>query len=95
MSQWVLKQNEKIIPRRTMRKWKQDELIRESEIKKRDGFDAAIKTRYGDSFTLPTRTRNKGSSQEEDKKFDLNFDDIAPDIPEADIVYAQGKPLHP
>ena len=48
MAQWVLKQNRQTVPRRTMRKLTQDELIRESEIKKRDGFYAEIKIRYGD-----------------------------------------------
>ena len=43
-----------------MRKLKQYKLIKESEMKKRDGFDAAIKIQYVDFFTLPTRTRVKG-----------------------------------
>ena len=68
-----------------MRKLTQDELVRESEIKKRDGFDASIKTRYGDSFSLPTKTRVKLNSQEADDAFDLRFDEIASEIPEADI----------
>ena len=78
-----------------MRKLTQDELGRESEINKQDEFDAAIKIRHGDSFTLPTRTRFKGISQEADAAFDLPFDEIAHEIPEADIVNAQGNPLNP
>ena len=77
-----------------MRKLTRDELVRESEIKKRNGFDAAIKMRYGYSFTLLTRNRVKGSSQEVYDAFDLPFDEISPEIPEADIVNAQGKPMH-
>ena len=50
MAQWVLKQNGKIVPRQTMRKLIEDELIRESEIKTQDGFNAAIKILYGDFF---------------------------------------------
>ena len=46
MAQWVLKQNRQTVPRRTMRKLTQDELIRESEIKKPDIFDAEIKILY-------------------------------------------------
>ena len=46
MSQWVLKQKGQIVTRRTMRKLTQDELIRESEIKKLDIFDAEIKILY-------------------------------------------------
>ena len=38
MAQWVLKQNGQIVPRQTMQKLTQDELVRESEVKKRDGF---------------------------------------------------------
>ena len=52
------------------------------------------KIRYGDSFTLITITRVKGSSQEAYDAFDLPFDEIAPNIPEADIVDDQGNPLH-
>ena len=48
IAQWVLKNIGKIVPQLTIRKLTQDELVRESEIKKRDGFDAEIKIRYGD-----------------------------------------------
>ena len=41
------------------------------------------------------KTKVKLSSQETDDAFDFPFDDIAPDIPEDEIVDAQGKPLHP
>ena len=95
MSQWVLKQNGQILPRKTMRKLTRDELVRELEIKKRNGFDAEIKIRYGDQFTLPTRTRVKVSSQEADDTSEVPFDEIAPDISEADIVDAQGKSMNP
>ena len=93
MAQWVLKYG-KIVPRQTMRKLTQDELVRESEIKKRDGFYAEIKIRYGDSFTLPTRNKINGSSQEAYDVFDLPFDEISPKIPESDIVDDPGKALH-
>ena len=95
MAQCVMKHNGQIVPRQKMRKLTQDELVRESEIKKRDRFDASIKIRYGDLFTLPTRTRVQGRSQEAYDAFDLPFDDISNKKPEADIVHAQQKPLHP
>ena len=38
-----------------MRKLTPDELVRDSQVKKRSDFDAVIKERYGDSFTLPTK----------------------------------------
>ena len=46
-------------------------------------------------FTLSTRTTVKGIYQEADDEFDLPFDEITPDISEADIVNSQGKPLYP
>ena len=52
MSQWVLKQNGQIVPRRTMRKLTPEELVRESEIRKRSNFDKAIKEMYGNSLSL-------------------------------------------
>ena len=72
-----------------------DEPVRESKMKKRNGFDTAVKIRYGYLFTLPTRTIFKGSSQEADDTFDLPFDDMTPDIPESDIVDAQWNLLDP
>ena len=45
-------------------------------------------------FTLTTRTRVKGSSQEADENFDLPSDEISPETTEADIFNAQWKPLH-
>ena len=94
--QWVLKQHGKIVPRQTMRKLTPDELLCESEIKKREVFDSAIKTRYGDSFNLPERIKSKrGNTQDDDGTFELPFDKVAPEIPEADITDAEGQPLHP
>ena len=43
MTQWVLKQNGKIVPRRTMRHLTPEEWAREIEIKKRSKFNDAIK----------------------------------------------------
>ena len=51
MLRWVLEQHGKIMPRQAMRKLTPDEFLRESEIKKREVFDSAIKARYGASFT--------------------------------------------
>ena len=90
MSQWVLKQSGEIVPRRTMRKLTPDELVRPSEVKKSSDFDAAIKARYGDSFTLPTK---RGDTIDDDGTFDLPFDEVAPQIPEADITDADGNSL--
>ena len=73
-----------------------EKLLRESEINKREVFDSSTKTRYGDSFTLPERIKRKrGNPQDDDGTFDLPFDEVASDIPEADITDAEGQPLHP
>ena len=45
MTQWVLKQNGKIVPHITMRRLTLEEWAREIEIKKRLEFNDAIKTR--------------------------------------------------
>ena len=37
----------------------------------------------------------KGKPQEADDTCDLPFDEVAPNIPEAEIVDDKGKPLHP
>ena len=95
MLQWVLKQHGQIVPQQTMRKITPDKLLRESEIKKRELFNSAIKTRYGDSFTLSEKFNIKrGNTQDDDGTFDLTFDEVAPDISETDITYAKGQPLH-
>ena len=93
MIQWVLKQNEKIVPCQTMRCPTPNELVHDSEVKKRAEFDADTKLQYGDSFTLPNNIR--GNTQEADYTCELNFYEVATNIPEADIVDDQGKPLQP
>ena len=96
MLQWVINQHGQIVPRRTMRKLTPDKLLRESEIKKREVFDYAIRTRYRKSFTLPERIKStRGNPQDDDGTFYLTFDEVAPEIPEADITDAEGQPLHP
>ena len=76
-----------------MRRLTPEKLVRDSEVKKRAEFDAATKLWYGNSFTLPKKMR--GNPKEADVTYDLTFDEVAPNIPEADIVDDQGKPLHP
>ena len=96
MTQQVLRQNGEIFPRRTMRKLTPDELVRESEVKKRHDFATAIKLCYGDSFTLPDKIKEQWENpQEEDETFDLPFNEVGPLVPEADIVDKHGNPLHP
>ena len=89
MTQWVLKQNGKIVPRRKMRRLTPEEWAREIEIKKRSEFNDAIKARYGDSFSLPDKTL--GNPQDKDDTGDLPFDEVSPSIPEADIIEGGGS----
>ena len=55
MTQWVLKQNRQIVPRRTMRQITPEEWAQEIVIKKRSEFNDAIKARYGDLLSLPDK----------------------------------------
>ena len=72
-----------------------DELSRDSEVLKRLHFIEVIKLKYWDSLSLPKRTRRVTFKEEEDDEyFDLFFDEVAPLIPEADIVDNTGKPLN-
>ena len=78
-----------------MRKLTPEELVRESEIRKRPNFDNAIKELYGDSLSLPgKRMRKMGVSAEEDDTFDVPFDEVARQFPEADITDADGNAIH-
>ena len=93
MTHWVIKHNVQIVPRRKMWGLTPDELVHDLEVKKRAKFDASTKFRYGDSITLTKKMR--GDPQESDDTCDLHFGEVSPNIPEADIVDDQGKPLHP
>ena len=93
MAQWCLKMNVFIVPRRILRKLRPAEWAKESEIRKRQEFDAAIKSKHGDSFTIPASAPN---TQEDDGSFDPEcFGEKSAYIPEAEIVDANGKPLSP
>ena len=53
MAQWVLRSNGNIVPRRTLRRLKPDELTSSSEALKRQQFDELIQKKLGDSMSLP------------------------------------------
>ena len=55
MAQWILKINGQVVPRKSLRKLRPNELANESEIAKRAAFDASIKIKHGDSFTVPDK----------------------------------------
>ena len=88
MTQWVLKKNGQIVPRRTMRHLTPEEWAWETEIKKRSEFNDAVKARYGDSFSLPDKTLE--NPQDEDNTGDMTFDEVSPSIPDADIIDDRG-----
>ena len=55
MTQWILKQNEEVVPKCTMRKLTKEHLAPSNDVEKakRDDFDADIQQKLGDTFSLP------------------------------------------
>ena len=55
MAQWILKENGKVVPWRTLRRLTSDELApsNEVEIDKRSNFTSLIRANLGDSISLP------------------------------------------
>ena len=53
MCQWVLKINGQIVPRRTCRPLKEEEIHSPAEVKKRQRFEEAIRSTMGDSIAPP------------------------------------------
>jgi hypothetical protein len=89
MSQWVLRNNGRVIPRRTLRPLTERE-IRE-EVKQREIFDVVIHKRFGSPF-LPTRPI---ADYEVKDEFDDDDDDeptrVIPEF--TDPVDAVGRPI--
>jgi hypothetical protein len=90
MAQWILKANGNVVPRRSQRPLKVDELHSPTEMKKREIFDGLIKRRWGTSIKPPTISDN-------DNDFTVYEDDeeearVVPDI--EDSVDATGKLLN-
>ena len=103
MYQAILKQNGKVVPRRSCRPLNAGELAasNEVEVRKRAEFDAAIKQKLGDSFSLPTHVQpqqagdSKDASNPQDETFDpfTGVEEPHIEVPEADCVDATGKPI--
>ena len=55
MAQWVLKINGQVVPQRSLQKLRPDELANESDTSKRAAFDASIKIKHGNFFTVPDK----------------------------------------
>ena len=99
MCQWVLQMNGRIVPRRTLRRLRADELApsNEAEAAKRAQFDAAIRREIGDSFTLRDMKPSASNPQDDDDDGYVPYEDdeVAPSVPlEADLVDASGKPVN-
>ena len=97
MCQWVLQQNGQVVPRRTLRRLKPEEIspTNVSEANKRAAFDAEIKKRLGDSIVKPPPRRMR--RMDPTNNFDYDSDDelaTANVVPAADAVDATGKPLN-
>ena len=58
MAQWILKANGRVVPRRSLRPLKVDELHSPVELKKREVFDELIKRRWGSPMT-PSNTQQQ------------------------------------
>ena len=103
MCQAILKQNGKVVPRRSCRSLNAGELAASNEVEvlKRAEFDAAIKQKLGDSFSLPTHVQpqqagdSKDASNPQDETFDpfTGVEEPHIEVPEADCVDATGKPI--
>eukprot|EP00957_Ditylum_brightwellii_P135066 10297697-Ditylum_brightwellii.AAC.1 len=56
MAQWVLKGNGNVMPRRTLRSLRVEELNSETEIRSCNLFDSLIERRWGTSMNPPPET---------------------------------------
>ena len=81
MCQWVLQQNDKIVPRRTLKRLIPNEVSPHSEVEARErkDFNEEIERKLGNPFTLklltlsPQHTRSN-KNDEEDPKSTIDFD---------------------
>ena len=75
MAQWVLKKNGQIVPQRSLRRLKDEELYgNPSEELKRREFDKAIQSKLGDSMTLPEEELPQ-PSEVPDEQWDVDDED--------------------
>lgn len=80
MSQWILKGNGNVVPRRSLRPLNTSELHSPTEQKKRDVFDALIERRWGTSIN-PPKTETLDTKEEWEEYEDSDEDPrIIPDM---------------
>jgi hypothetical protein len=98
MAQWILKANGYVVPRRSSRPLKVDEIHSATELKKRQIFDALIERRWGTSINppiLPLQNPIEGDLDDNDfEEYEDNDEPkrIVPDI--EDTVDANGRLLN-
>ena len=95
MCQWVLQRNGEIVPRRSLRRLRAEEIsvTNESEARKRAQFDDSITKRWGDSFTAaPIQAPPEDANDFEYIPYEDEVEISAP-TPAADLFDASGKPV--
>ena len=96
MAQWILRQNGKVVVRRSLRRLTPHELSpsNEAEVAKRAAFNNSIRESLGDSLSPPLAPI--AEDPVEDWDLELYCDDSgesATVVPEADFCDATGKPI--
>ena len=86
MVQWILKANGRVVPRRSFRPLKVDELHSPVEIIKREVFDEVIKKRWGSPMT-PSSTQQQNDLE----KYEDHEQQEQPTLEVEDIVDSTGK----
>ena len=91
MAQWILKSNGNVVPRRTLRPLKTEELHNSVEQKKREVFDALIERRWGTAIKAPNE---KADIDKEWKEYEDEFEKpkVVPNI--EDSVDGKGHLLN-
>ena len=86
MDQWILKANGRVVPRRSLRPLKVDELHSPVELRKRKVFDELIQRRWGSPMT-PSNTQQQSIFQ----KYEDHEQQAQPTLEVEDIVDSTGK----
>ena len=99
MAQWILKENGRVVPHRTLRRLTPAELSPSNKVEseKRSLFNVAIRSVLGDSVKIPkVLPLDNDATTAFDALWDLDpyedDDEVLPFIPEADLKDAAGKP---
>ena len=97
MTQWCLKQNGQIVPRRTVFRHTPEQMAPSNEVetRKRAAFDDAIRSILGDSFTLPPGDvpTPREDYDTQDLLHEMDVEEETSAIPEADVTDAAGRPI--